>query len=153
MILLNWKSSSPPRFKRWLNEMVFVSSMDQMRLSSGNVPNFNKLLWKNVEAVFDFTWWDLSVQEVGCHAIFVFSACIFSVLTKGWFSSQGFLFCLFCTVFLSLSHFFLSLSFSCMFVSLFSFLWLFYFFILLFFSTPWRFCGTENGGSFGYNLT
>ena len=45
LILLNWKSTSPPCFNRWRNEMACVARVEQVRLSSAKVPNhFEKVL-------------------------------------------------------------------------------------------------------------
>lgn len=46
LILLNWKSPSSPCFKRWLNEMVWVSRMEQIRFSRRNSPKYYEKAWK-----------------------------------------------------------------------------------------------------------
>ena len=55
LILLNWKSPSSPCFKRWLNEMVCVSRMEQIRLSRGDAPNYCEKVWKPFLALLDET--------------------------------------------------------------------------------------------------
>ena len=55
LILLNWKSPSPPCFKRWLNEMVSISRMEQNRFNRGKAPNYYEKAWKPFLALLDET--------------------------------------------------------------------------------------------------
>lgn len=45
MILTDWKSSTPPCFEKWLNEMIIIIQMERIRFYNSKVPNNFLSVW------------------------------------------------------------------------------------------------------------